>query len=56
MNWQNNFMNMFAHRILTTALLLLGVTSFAQAQDIRDSVIYRQSAAMDSTLDRKSVV
>ena len=55
MNWQNNFMNMFAHRILTTALLLLGVTSFAQAQDIRDSVIYRQSAAMDSTLVGKSI-
>jgi len=48
-------MNIFVHRILTIVSLLFGVTFLMSAQDARDSVVYRQSAAMDSTLVGKSI-
>lgn len=51
-------MNIFAHKILATlaaACAALCVTVAAGAQERRDSVIYRQSAAMDSTLVGKGI-
>lgn len=49
-------MNMFAHRILAAALLLLGAAFLLPAQEVCDSIIYRQSAALDSTLVGKNIL
>lgn len=51
-------MNIFARKIFVSALILFASLSAAvqmSAQENRDSVIYRQSAAMDSTLVGKDI-
>lgn len=51
-------MNIFVHRILAAALLLVSTASLAFAQGkeaVRDSVVYRQNASMDSTLVGKDI-
>lgn len=47
-------MNTFARRILPLILLIVSAVSLP-AQERRDSVVYRQSAAMDSTLVGKDI-
>lgn len=48
-------MNMLAHRIMVATLCFLCAAFQALAQEERDSVVYRQSSPMDSTLVGKNI-
>lgn len=51
-------MSILSHKLLATVPLLAFSASLAMAQDVtvgKDSVVYRQSAAMDSTLAGKNI-
>ena len=54
MKWQNSLMNIMTGKPVVVILLLIASLSVSFAQE-RDSVAYRQSAAMDSTLIGKSI-